>query len=249
MKTSLSLFALAGIASLAFVGCGKGESSYTPKPAATVEQVAVEPGSEKILFPLTVGNRWTFEQTVQASRADGQSANDVREVTFQVKTVNPIEGGVAAEIEIVDTEGRVVDVTVWRVTDTGIYQSSAGVGGQRSNFEPPQPIVAFPLEQGKKFEYTGRGPRPIGDVGNFSSIGTNLGQQPVDTAMGPISAYAVEIRTTFNATDPEGQSVEVRSESTTWWAPNVGLVRITQVVGGPGGNALSLFRLKDYTLQ
>lgn len=248
MKTSLSLIALAGITALAMVGCGRGESGYTPQPTAAVEQATIEPGNEASLFPLTVGNRWTFEQTVVAQRSDGQSANEEREVTFQVKSVNPIEGGVAAEIEIVDKDGNVVDITNWRVTSAGIYQSAAGIGAQRGTFEPPQPIIMFPLEQGKKFEYSGRGPRPIADIGNFSTVGTILGQQPVDTAMGPISAYAVEIRSTFNVT-ADGQSVEVRSESTTWWAPDIGLVRITQVVGGPGGQSLSLFRLKDYTLQ
>lgn len=249
MKSTLITLMLAGMAALTLFGCGRGESGYTPQPAAAVEEASVAPGSEAKLFPLTVGNRWTFEQTVAAQAATGQAAAEDREVTFQVKSVTPVDGGTAAEVEIIDENGVIVDVTNWRVTSEGIYQTAAGTGDNRGSFDPPQPIVRFPIEQGNSFEYSGRGPRPAGGAGNFTSRGTVLGPQPVDTAMGPISAIAVEIRSTFMVPDDNGQMVEVQSESTTWWAPDVGLVRITQVIVGPGGRQLSLFRLKDYTLQ
>lgn len=245
----LSLLLTAGIAA----GCGSSQSGYVPKKTEAPPVAQINPGEERKLMPLAVGNQWTYaiEVTEQAAGGQGQTRN--AEITWRVARVNTNGNATVGEIEVVQ-DGAVRDLQVWRVTDKGVYQVSVGNNPRRA-FSTPQPVVQFPIKDGAKFTWTGTGPTVAGSTGQSRVDNVIRGIQTVDTEVGPMSAVAVESNSRFTVAIPAAQGRPARSaqgtmQSTTWFSPEVGLVRAQQTttVAGAAGQRIVL-RLKSRSLK
>lgn len=219
-----------GACALIVAGCGSGGGgSYKPEAVKTVEPVKIAPGEETSLFPLSVGNQWTYALT--QSQAGGRTIT--KEVVFKVTAAKPAGDGIEANIEV-SMDGTVTEKQVWQVGSKGIYQV---VGGSPATpFTPGQPQILFPPETGRKFTWKGTGFMPTGKPGPMSASYEILGPQTVDTDMGPLSAIAVQSVATMTVNGKQGSQT-----SMTWWAPKVGLVRYV--------NANSILKLKTYTAK
>jgi len=216
-----------GASALVVAGCGSGGGgSYKPEAVKTVEPAKVAPGEEKSLYPLAVGNQWTYTLT-QSGTVNGAQRTASSEAVFKVTAIKPVGDGVQANIEV-SIGGTLSEKQVWLVDSKGIFQM---VGGAPAiTFTPSQPQILFPPETGRKFSWKGVGPvagQPTPDgrptpmkPGSISASYEILGPQTVDTDMGPISAIAVQSSATMTV-----NGKQVSTPSITWWAPKVGLVR------------------------
>lgn len=226
----------AGLALLTLVGCGS-KSGYVPKPAAAIPEATVAAGKETDLWPMTLGNQWVYEAETSAQTAQG-SGSQKSDVTFKVSKSDSSNGVTNAVLDIIN-EGKIVDQTSWRVDSTGIYQTASNK--LQGIYDPPQPMVKFPVKAGDEFTHKGTGPVPMGGIGNQSTTNKVLGSQVIDTAAGRMSALAVESTTTFTK---DGKTAITRT--TVWLAPGKGLVRYRQETRAGQNVATQLFRLKDF---
>jgi hypothetical protein len=219
------------IAPLALLGCGKS-ASYTPKPATKVKEVAVNPGDEAKLFPLVEGNQWVYTVETQEGAF---------ELTLKVTSVRK-EGTTTNATITSATPGRDPVPSEWRVDSTGIYQISDGAARV---FDPPQLLVAFPLEKGVEKTQTVNGPFPLGGgTGTMQMRAKYVGVQQVDTDMERLSAAAVESVTTWQT-----ENGQAASRGLTWWTPGIGFVRQRQEVAMGQGRAVVLMKLKSYSFK
>jgi len=235
MKTTL-LTLTAGAVLLALAGCSS-KSAYVPKPVAKIPEASVKAGEEASLWPMQVGNQWIYEAETSAQTAQG-SGSQKAEVTFKVSKSETSNGVTNAVIDIIN-DGQTVDQTGWRIDSKGIYQTSSNK--LKSAYNPPQPLVTFPITTGKEFSHKGVGPVPMGGIGQQSTEGKVLGPEEIDTAAGRMSAIAVQTTTTFTKDGKSAASV-----TTLWLVPGKGLVRYRQETRAGQTAAVQLFRLKDF---
>jgi hypothetical protein len=232
---------IAACAVVALVGCGKSGTSVEPKASKPLEPAKVQPGEERQLFPLVAGNQWVYESNLMA-----QGGNRVQEqnaiVTIKVKSVTDDAGKTKAIVEATNDQDDAKDQQVWIADKTGIYQSS--VGRDPVFFEPLQPVVTFPVQQGDKFTWKGKGYRPLGGPGNYTAESVVLASEEVDTGLGKMSAIPIESVSKYRW---QNRDVEVRN--TSWWVPKIGLVRYVVVVSFPGGGYRRTLRLKSHSLK
>jgi hypothetical protein len=247
--TTWGLVVLAG--SQAMVGCNRTASSYVPKKSEQLTETKVQPGQEASLFPFKVGNQWTY--TVEINIQNGnQRQTRSAEVTWRIAKVASNGGATTATIDVVQ-DGNVRDRQLWRSDSKGLYQLSIGV--QPKAFSSPKPVLLFPLEEGRKFSWTGTGPNSAGGMDQAKETNEINGTQIVDTDLGPVTAYSVDSKSTFQVTvrpapnQPE-RKVPATMTATTWFSPNIGLVRAVQttVVGNQAGQKITL-RLKSRSLK
>ncbi len=221
------------------VGCGssKGGGTYKPSEIKTVPIQKVAAGDGPTLFPVAVGNQWTFESVSEAN-VQGQPRVMKQNVTMEIKKVDETAQGKQITMEV--REDDVVKSTqVWRMDDTGLYQVSVTGAGKTGTFSPAQPVLPFPIEDGKIVEYQGTGPSALGISSSFKGKVTLDGAQLTDTATDQVSAYRVaslyELK--GQATDTAGKKVPLAGvmESIAWFSPKLGMVRLQQVVRGQAG--------------
>lgn len=227
-----------GASALVVAGCGSGGGgSYKPEAVKTVEPAKVAPGEEKSLYPLAVGNQWTYTLT-QSGTVNGAQRTATSEVVFKVTATKPVGDGVQANIDV-SNNGIVTEKQVWLVDSKGIFQMVGGAPA--TTFTPSQPQILFPPETGRKFSWKGTGPVPTEKPGVMKSAPISasyeiLGSQTVDTDMGPISAIAVQSSATMTVNGKQGTTPSI-----TWWAPKIGLVRYV--------SANVILKLKTYSAK
>lgn len=250
LKRTSSLASFLGLAGLIASGCGSGGSSYEPTPTKPASELTFQPGEELSMFPLAVGNQWTYSaETTQAVQGKGSGSGKF-ELTLKVVKVTPIEGGNRAEIEVVTTQstqadskaGSRTDRQVWDVTKKGIYQLS--VGTPAVPFEPSQPNLLFPPDADRKFSYKGTGITPAGGKGTIQLDCRILPMQRVDTENESYPAIPVESKGTFQVGNTKGQMA-----SMAYWAPKVGLVRFRQELLGANAMLALTLKLKAKTVR
>jgi hypothetical protein len=228
-------------------GCGSGPGSeYQGKPAAKIVPAQVRSGDEQILFPLKEGNQWTYSVDNQQS-IGGQNSSGTAEITIRVAKVTPDAGGIRADLETVDRNGKVNQRQSWAVSAKGIYQLATG--NPQVVYSPPQPAILFPFKTGDGFEWSGTGITPLRRNGTSTNKNRVLAAQEVDTDEGPISAIPVESSGTFEAKDDKGQAIKGMSVTTAYWAPNVGIVRYRQDLQFGNIRASQTLRLKAKVLK
>ncbi|MBI1756267.1 MAG: hypothetical protein HYR64_04070 [Fimbriimonas ginsengisoli] len=230
-----------GVLSLALAGCRAPQTAYQPTASPKVAEVAAREGLDQDLFPLTEGNEWKF--TLEASRMTngrvGRSASGI--VAYRVTQVEKTPEEVRATVEI-SLNDLLTDRQVWLVNSKGLWQVSSGL--KPNEFDPPQPIIPFPVREGAKFWWKGLAPFPNGKEGEVKLHGWILGRQEVDSAAGRYSAYAVQIDTSYDqGTDP------VKTSATFWFAPGVGMVRLQERFASKTVLALQLLKLKSRSLK
>ena len=247
MKTRFLALTMFGVLA---IGCGDSKGAYKPVDAKDVAPSTVAAGEELTLFPLAVGNKWVYDlKSTQLTQAGAlpQSA----EFTLEIKTVEDLEAGAKrASVDVL--KGEVLqDRQIWKVDSTGIYQEQTGLE-KPLRPEPPQVAVPFPLEANKVSTWAGKAPAGAATgMLDMTQEVTTKEPEPVDTILGPISAYRVESKQVYK--DAKGQDVVTRTVA--WWAPKVGLVRHKQeVVVTPVGKKPvkvqeQLMTLKQHTVK
>lgn len=228
------------IVSLVGIGCkggsGGGENSYKPTPPPKIEPVSVKAGEEKSLFPIAVGNSWTYKASTSVRTKQGQRSGD-RDATFTVSKIEDVPGGKRATLDLL-VDGKAVDKQVWVVTDKSISQVSVGATKPRI-FSTPIPAITFPVEVGAKFSWKG------GD-GKAQMAYNNeiMGAQEIDTDFKRLSAIAVDSK----GTSVSGGNTE-KTDRTIWFAPGIGIVRIRESTSSKAGASELLLSLKSHTVK
>lgn len=227
-KQTLTALALA-ITGLAMTGCnssGKSQSSKI-KPAEKVTPITIPAGSESDLLPVKAGNSWVYEATSSQQTPAG-NRNQSSEVTFKVIGLEDTADGKEATMEV-SSDGTVSDKLVWRVSPKGIYEVAGSMADPKTKaltpvkFEPPLQVVPFPPTAGTEQTFTISGVRPGATPGPFSATVTVDGIQEVDTASGRLSALSTTQVSTYSE-----NNVRIKSTSTAYWTPKIGIVRYYQ---------------------
>lgn len=223
-------------------GCGSGGSSYKPEPVKPVGTASIKPGEEAKLFPWAVGNQWTYAcETTQ--QVQGQTVGGAFDLTFKITAVTPTADGERCEVEITNsTNPKAKDLQRWERNSKGIFQ--VAVGNPMIAYNPPQPVILFPAETGRKFTWKGSGMTPAAKQGTTTVESEILGPQQVDGATERYSAIAVSTKGTFSYGTSNGQVA-----STAYWQPGTGLVRYRQEVAIGNGVSLQVLRLKAKTVR
>ena len=209
---------------LALAGCGAAPQGYVPTPVAKVEPVNTDVASGEALMPMRVGSRWTYEMRTERLQGGVSAGSQTAVAVYRVVAAKGNDYTLFLE-----ADGNKLDATDWRVTPEGLYQITSG--SERIPTAPPQPLALLPMKVGNKFTWEGKAAMPDGKVSRGTAEGEVLAEQTVDTGMGPMSAIPVKIRMSF----PSG-----KSESTSWYRPDVGMVRYRQTTTGNNGLSVVL---------
>ena len=228
----------AGLALLA-VGCGRS-GGYTPEPVTPPEPVVRKVGEEEKLMPLIEGSRWTYELETVSFADDKELGNNTQTLVFEVKRSSDTSTGRRASLELL-LDDNAIDRQQWLVTNQGIFQVSVGL--DNSVFSPIQPVLRFPATEGSKFSWTGIGICPDGTVGKSTADSIVLPAQKADSQMGVFAAVPVESKIKFSS------KVSGVATNTTWFRPNVGIVRLRQEVFIGNRRSVTTLRLKNYSLK
>ncbi len=237
MKEPAGTAVLAAIALGVVLGCGSGSgSAYEAKPIKKPPPAAVKPGEEASLFPLKVGNQWTYVAETQTTTS-GVGSTVTDELTLRVAKVEPFGGGSQATIEVVSGKGRPTTYQIWRADKAGIYQVRSD--SKSEPFVPPQPAIKFPATAGSKFEWTGTGPTATAEKLSTTVKSTILAPQEIDTMSERVSAIPVEMTSRYT-----GKNGETLIASVTYWVPNIGLARMRQEIRFGNTAVVQVLRLK-----
>lgn len=233
---------VAALLGMGAIGCRKDPNdSYQPQPPAPVPVANVTPGNEAILLPLDVGNQWTYTAQVSAMVGGKQQPTQNFEVTWKIVKTQKSADGTDAFVEIT-RNGAVNDRQQWRVNSKGAFQISDGL--KSANYQPPMPMITFPVQANGTFKWQGTGPTPFNLVAPHKSSSLVRAPQEVDTDLGRFSAYPVESDTRVTV-----KGKPARSVSTVWFAPNIGIVRFRQEAVAGDTGAVVLLKLKSKSLM
>lgn len=234
--------------SAAVLGCNKGggesktsvreNSEYKPVPVERLDSVPYKPGEEELLFPMKVGNAWTYEVEENIRRLNAPAPVTTRsELILRCTNVVRIGDKVKGTIESV-YQGRVNERQVWTMDKSGLYQTS--VGDPAIPYTPPMPAFRSPLTKGAVVEHKGRGFVADGSVTDFTGSTIIDGPAEADTGIGRVNAMAVR---------NDMKWAKGVSASTTWYAPKIGIVRWRQEVSANGVVAIQVMRLTKLDLK
>ena len=149
-------------------------------------------------------------------------------------------GGKTFATITMSSNGKSATIERYYADEQGIFQTASGRNA--APIDPPQPVVLFPLEKNKSFNYKGKMRIPSGDELGMVEISNKvLPAQEVDTASGRVSAIPVESKVTFKT--KEGKPG--RMATMTYFQPGVGVVRIVQEVAIPQSAYQVTMRLKQ----
>lgn len=228
MKRSIPFLLLLTVA-----GCRSKPGTYTPTPPPKVEPLSGPVTKAEEVLPLTVGNTWTYELRAEQYQGQKKLGSMSQTVVYGVQSVN----GNRALLDL--TQGdQVVDRQGWENRPDGLYQLSTSL--KNVPYQPAQIAAPLPLEKGKRFTWVGTGLMPDGNMGSGRAVSEVLAPEPVDTAMGTLSAYPVSTVTTFNG----GQC-----DNTTWFRPGIGLIRLRQDTTSKGKRTVITLILTNYALK
>jgi len=226
----------------ALTGCGRGGSTYQPKPPAKVDANQAKEGADQNFVPFQEGNQWTYTAKLTQVVGKRQQTSAPIEQTFKIVKVERTPTGVRATFDVT-INGKLSDHQVWLANDKGIYQVSIGLVPK--DFSTPQPIILFPADTNKTFKWQGTGPLPNGQSGLNTVDSKILGPQEVDTDAGRVKAIAIYSKTSFAT--PKGAAGN--ATSTIWLAPGIGIARYTQDAVSGTSAARLLLELKSHSLK
>lgn len=220
---------------LLVVGCRPVTRTYVPTPPPKVAPVSTEVTDARTLMPLDVGNQWTYDMQTEVYQANKLVGRGEETVTYTVKGRYGLDKRDA--YVVLESKGKPVDVQDWRATPEGLYQLTAGL--KRTPYSVPQPLILLPIRKGSRFEWRGKGVMSNGVLAPGDLQGEILEPQVVDTGMGPLSAIPVLTRLRFTGGT---------SENTSWFRPNVGLVRYRQATTTGKQRVVVTLTLSNYAL-
>ena len=230
---------------LSVAGCGKsGSSEYKPVAPKEPETVTVSPGQESILFPTTVGNRWTYDSVSEAVAPNGMIRTPAT-ITLEVKANTPADANGIARATVEVSKGEVLqDRQIWAFKSDGVFQEQIGLDKPQKP-DPMQLTIPFPLEKDKPVAWKGKAMGATGTVVDIDQEVINKGPEDVDTIVGMLNAYRVETTQRFKVKEND-----VTVTNIAWWAPKIGLVRYKQEVKvGARKLQMQTLMLKQYTVK
>ncbi|RYG27217.1 hypothetical protein EON82_00015 [bacterium] len=229
MKRSLIILLLPVL-----VGCKSRPGTYTPTPPPKVEPVANRVTKAEEVLPLTIGNTWTYQLKAEEYQGNKRLGEATQTVLYRVTTVN----GNRALLELIQGD-NVVDRQSWENRPDGLYQLTTSL--KNVPYKPAQIAAPLPLEKGKRFNWVGSGMMPDSSMGAGKAVSEVMEPEPVDTAMGTLSAIPVTTVTTFKTG---------RCDNTTWFRPGVGLIRLRQeTTTNNGRRSIITLILTNYALK
>jgi hypothetical protein len=235
---------IASLLLLAVAGCGGKKNSsaeYVPVKPKEIPPASLAPGEEHKILPAKVGNRWRYN-VKRATLITGNRVNVDEDFYLEIKSVEDTPNGKKLVLETVKKDVT-TERQVWELRKDGLYEISMGIDKTFTN-NPPLLAVPFPLEKGKTFTYKGTGISIFGEGSNINLEGTIVGPDEVDTDAGRVSAFRVE--TVKNITKGENTAKE---ETTVWYAPNIGIVRLKQSVKSKNASSDTTIRLSQASLK
>lgn len=242
-----------GVAALAAAsGCNRGGGgTYQPKQVTEAKVEAIDENLGEGIWPMAVGNQWTYEVEVGQNLA-GQTSQRKFELTFRVSKIENVGDGKRVSIETWEGATRPDKPTMqlWAVTPRFIGQ--VWVGDSTKAYSPPQPAIMFPLKAGEEMKYKGTGPTPVGVQGPQEIELKLLPAQLVDTGMGRVTAIPVESGGKWSGTiQQNGKPLKIDGSirSMSFFAPKIGLVRFRQETSFPNGAGTQTLRLKSHTIK
>jgi hypothetical protein len=224
-------------ASLALAGCGGGGGSSATAPAAgtpTAPDVATPSSAAPDYFPMAVGNRWVYAESVDGA-APLQTA-------FRVVGTQTV-GGVPAWVARADDGGTTREELYVR-TATGITRTPSASADAITLALGAVPVMRWPVQAGDSFDAVDKN---LAACFDFDSDGvldplsvqsrvTVVGFETLDTPWGSIGGVA-HLRTVLSqSTTLSGNGAVVTVQITTdeWYAPGLGPLRrltVTQANG------------------
>lgn len=187
-------------------------------------------------MPLDKGDTWNFDATLSRTTATAISEPQSLPFTYTITEVKREPRRITATFEFRNGD-TLMERHRWLETPEGIFQLDAGKG---TKFEPAQLIVPFPATGHRKFEWSGTGPKPVGGAGRWKIDGEVEAPEPVDTDEGPMMAIPVTQTSSFGA---------ITSSSTTWFRPDIGMVRFWQEIDGKNGSQVVTMVLHNHELK
>lgn len=243
MKLLFGLFSAAIAASLFTAGCTGGEppDKFVAKTPDAIPAATVTPGNEGTLMPLDKGNQWTYS-VAYVTKVNGQDQPQRTYDTVWTVTQSSQSNGVTtATIQSVGGSEK-NDLQSWRLDSTGLYEVADG--SPQVSFNPPFPVLKFPIKDDSQYSWKGTGPNGTSQGGPQTSLRTLRGSEEVDTDMGQMSAIAVDDSGTLDVKGKPGTS-----SSTLWFTPGVGIVRLRQEVLVGNNGYVMLLKLKSKSLM
>lgn len=246
MTIKFRLALAVGVAAVAVSGCNSGPGTYKPKATKKPELQEIKPDEGASLFPIKVGNRWVYSVESRQNAA-GQPMEKTDELAFTIIEVKPQGDGQLVVMQAT-LNGEPTDKQAWLVNSKGVHQ--AWIKDTSRSFNPPMPLISFPLTPDAVYEWKGKGPTMTGVMGDQSQKLKVLKTQLVDTEQGQVSAIPVEVDAEFKDSRAAG-----RTRSTSYWAKGIGMVRYRQesILGAPGAQptvqTIQVIRLKLHSLK
>lgn len=228
---------------LGAIGCGNSNSTeYKPVPPKEPDVVTVQAGEERTLFPLTVGNRWSYD-AVSIVQTQAGTIRTPATLVLEVKEVTT-EGDVTkATVDVF--KGEVLqDRQLWVINNSGMYQEQTGLD-KPLRPDPMQLALPFPIEVDKVVSWAGKAPGPDNKVVDVNQEVVNKGIEDVDTIVGMMKAYRVETTQRLKVGNEDVTVINV-----SWWAPKIGLVRYQQEAKAVGRVLQSqTLKLQQHTVK
>lgn len=166
--------------------------------AFTAFSLATPAPKPSVYFPTKVGAKWIYDD-------DGQT------YTLVVTKAEPKDGAILVTVGLVDSDGLITHFQTMEVSRRGLRE----VENHGRKYDPPVPHLRLPHTPGAKWQ------SPISLDGE--ARGTNeMRAGAVEKVKVPAGTFQA-VRVDTLSTSPEGKQQRL----THWYAPGVGLVRVT----------------------
>ncbi len=194
---------------ICFLGCNSKTKA--------IEESRKEKESKKVdwtqYYPLEKGNMWVYG----VKAGSNTNLNKYFIIVSGKENVNGTEcfvceGGIYKKSE---DKRKIAQWEYYTISDEGLFAVKRAYRNKTlfTNFNPPEPMLKFPLEKGKKWEWQGQIFKNTSGKFSFEVIG----EEEVITPAGTFKAIRVDMKGTAS----DGSSVE----SSKWYVEGVGVVK------------------------
>jgi hypothetical protein len=188
------------------------------------------------IIPSEQGTTWQYSMTEEAGpgvRLSDEAENEAgtlrATVLYRIEGTREVDGKKLLEFEM-HRSGRITNTDLMTVDEHGLQcWARVDEGGEMTKLDPPQPIVALPVEVGATWDFDGESAGA--KVHQHYEI---IGQGDVTTLAGPFRAF--HIRGEQNA--PGRMTID------RWFVPGVGIVKDVTETRSDSGDLLRRISLE-----
>ncbi len=214
-----AIFGAALITGCKSSGAGAGNSGYVPKKPQPLPSALLPEGQEADYFPFVAGNQWTFSSETKTAINGQLQPTKTQEVTYRLSQVIPsADNGKDAWFAVLN-DGQTISREIWRSNSKGLYQVGSGKDKPKI-LNPPQLLLPFPVKIGQTFHWSASITADNGLPLVSTIDGTVVGQEQIDTAMGPYNALAVDGKGSV-----KGKNFDSQVTVKLWLIPKIGIGR------------------------